>query len=313
MLKVQSVLVSESGWPETLRVSPVLALSLASDRVNNHSFSFTQVLFKKNRKMTILRRVVILASSVLLMLIIAVSLASSLDIRTRRTQLIQNAFAQAVQEEGFKPNEKARINDTGFDRAEVLSGSSTISLGTVTRVYITSDPSATIHNNAGYIGQTPTPAAATDEYIGPIETQAALPKDHSTPNFQPHIFILSYSGSGGPKHCRGQLIQKLSIPQPAGARENGSCVSLPSEARCGVFWAGKNDKCEAELFTMPNCFNTTSTYVNTVVFMPEERTVGAKWTSMYVKCGVDASEPGPLDPALLGGLLKKPGKKSGGR
>ena len=58
---------------------------------------------------------------------------------------------------------------------------------------------------------------------------------------------------------------------------------------------------------MQNCFNTTSTYVNTVVFMPEERTVGAKWMSMYVKCGVDAPEVGPLDPALLSGLLKKPG------
>jgi hypothetical protein len=31
-----------------------------------------------------------------------------------------------------------------------------------------------------------------------------------------------------------------------------------------------------------------------------------------VKCGVDAPEAGPLDPALLSGLLKKPGKKLGG-
>jgi hypothetical protein len=216
-----------------------------------------------------------------------------------------------MQEKTLQLKGKSQINDTSFDRADILSESSTVSPGTATPIYINIGPSATT-DNEGYIGQTPTAASTVDEYIGPIETQIPLPTSQPAPVPQSQIFALSYSGSGGPKHCRGELIQKLNIPQPASAWKNGSCVDLPSEARCGVFWAGKNDNCEAELFTMPKCFNTTSTYVNTVVFMPEERTVGAKWMSMYVKCGVDAPEAGPLDPALLGGLLKKPGKKPGG-
>jgi hypothetical protein len=256
--------------------------------------------------MAISRRVIILASSVVFMLIIAVSLASSLNSSTGPSKLIQIAFAQAIQGDDFELKEKGRINESAFDRADIVSASSTISLGTGTPVYITFDPSATL-DREGYIGQTPTPASAADEYIGPIETPIAIPTPQPAPTSRSHIFVLSYSGSGGPKHCRGELIHKLNIPQPATTWKTGSCIDLPSEARCGVFWAGKDDNCEAELFTMQNCFNTTSTYVNTVVFMPEERMVGAKWMSMYVKCGVDVPEVGPLDPALLSGLLKKPG------
>lgn len=78
-------------------------------------------------------------------------------------------------------------------------------------------------------------------------------------------------------------------------------------ARCGVFFAGKDDHCEAQLFNAAQCLNTTQTYVNTVVFMPEERTVGAYWRSMWVRCGVEAPDAKLLDPSLLSGLLKKPG------
>lgn len=303
------VRVSESRRDETPKVLPVLAFYLPQNQ-HPHPSMFPKFSIQL-RKMAFSRRVIILTSSVIFMLIIAVSLASSLDIRTRPSKLIQIAFAQAVQGEDFELKGKGRINESGFDRADVVSASSTMSPGTATPVYITFGTSATI-DKEGYIGQTPTPASAADEYIGPIETQIAHPTPQPAPASQSQIFVLSYSSSGGPKHCRGELIQKLNIPQPASTWKNGSCVDLPSEARCGVFWAGKNDNCEAELFTMPNCFNTTSTYVNTVVFMPEERTVGAKWMSIYVKCGVDAPEAGPLDPALLGGLLKKPEKKLGG-
>lgn len=264
--------------------------------------------------MAIPRRVVILASSVLLMLIIAVSLASSLELRSKPSKITQIAIAQAVKSDQLELKGKGRINDTSFDRADVLSGSATISPGTASTFYLVGHTTTT--DGEGLIGQTPTPppsASTTDEgYIGPIETEVSVPTPQPAPGPQSPIFAFSYTGSGGPKHCRGELIQKLTIPPPASAWKNGTCVDLPSEARCGVFWAGKNDNCEAELFNMAGCFNTSSTYVNTVVFMPEERTVGAKWSSMFVKCGVDAPEAGPLDPALLGGLLKKPGEKLGG-
>jgi hypothetical protein len=74
-----------------------------------------------------------------------------------------------------------------------------------------------------------------------------------------------------------------------------------------VFYASKGDNCEAQLFNMAGCMNTTQSFVNTVVFMPEERPVGAYWNSMWVKCGVDAPEAGLIDPSMLGGLLVKPG------
>lgn len=63
---------------------------------------------------------------------------------------------------------------------------------------------------------------------------------------------------------------------------------------------------------MPDCLNTTKTYVNTVVFMPEERPVGALWRSMYVKCGVEVPEAKMLDPGILGDKLKTKPKPGGG-
>jgi hypothetical protein len=78
-------------------------------------------------------------------------------------------------------------------------------------------------------------------------------------------------------------------------------------ARCGVFFAGKEAGCQADLFSSERCVNTTRTYVDTVVFMPEERSVGAYWRSMWVRCGVEAPEARLLDPAVLGELVKSPG------
>jgi len=63
---------------------------------------------------------------------------------------------------------------------------------------------------------------------------------------------------------------------------------------------------------MPDCYNTTRTYVNTVVFMPEERPVGALWSSMWVKCGVEVPEAKMLDPSVLGDKLKTKPKPGGG-
>jgi hypothetical protein len=100
----------------------------------------------------------------------------------------------------------------------------------------------------------------------------------------------------------------MSFARPAEQWKNGSCINLPSDARCGIFYSEKGDNCEAQLFNEAGCYNTTTTYVNTVVFIPEERPVGAMWRSMFVKCGVDVPEAKMLDPAILGGALgpKKP-------
>jgi hypothetical protein len=61
------------------------------------------------------------------------------------------------------------------------------------------------------------------------------------------------------------------------------------------------------LFNMAGCYDSPKTYVNTVVFMPEERAVGGIWRSMLVRCGIDVPEIGQLDPSILSGVLRKPG------
>jgi hypothetical protein len=260
------------------------------------------------------RRYIIIASSVALILIIAISLGTSMEIRAPSNKLIQISMAQAAKLEEIDTERKAgaRVNGTGFDRVDIYSGTSTVKDG-VTETYIISrTPTPTITTNEGMIGETKTPAPTPTEdagYIGPIESESpAVPtrKPATSPPQFP-ILALSYSGAGGPKHCRGELLQKLTLPPPASSWRNGTCVDLPADARCGVFIAGKDDNCEAQLFTTPNCYNTSMTYVNTVVFMPEERVVGAIWRSFYVRCGIDAPEAGLIDPSILNGLLKKPG------
>jgi len=257
------------------------------------------------------RRYIIIASSIVLILIIAITLATSIELRAPPKKLVQITIAQAAKDTEFEIQRKggAQVNGTGFDRVDIYSGTSTVKAGVTGTYAITLTPTPAMTTEEGMIGDTKTPAPTPTEdpgYIGPIEseTPVAPPPRPATPQLP--ILALSYSGSGGPKHCRGELLQKLTIPQPASAWKAGTCVDLPADARCGVFFAGKDDNCEAQLFTMPNCYNTSRTYINTVVFMPEERTVGAMWRSMFVRCGVEAPDAGLIDPAILNGLLKKP-------
>lgn len=265
-------------------------------------------------QMRIPRRYIIIASSITLILVIAISLATSIEIRAAPKKLIQISLAQAAKVDQFEVQRKggAQVNGTGFDRVDIYNGTSTVKAGVTETYVISKTPTPTVTTDEGMIGETKTPVPTPTEedpgYIGPIETEApAVPPPKPVIAPQSPILALSYSGDGGPKHCRGELLQKLTLPPPASSWKNGTCVDLPADARCGVFFAGKDDNCEAQLFTMPNCYNTSRTYVNTVVFMPEERTVGAMWRSMFLRCGVDAPEAGLIDPSILNGLLKKPG------
>ncbi|PSN75259.1 hypothetical protein BS50DRAFT_512848 [Corynespora cassiicola Philippines] len=275
------------------------------------------------------RHLIVLASSIFLILVIAISLATSLQIRAPPRKMIQISLAQAAKEKQYDRDLKAkgRVNGTGFDRGDILSGTLTISPGKPSTLYLslTAKPEASSDSmaNEGMIGLTPTPqmspSSMNEGYIGPIPTSSpAPPKPTPQPPAAPAapqvpILALSYESSGGPKHCRGELLQKISFSHPAKKWKNGTCVDLPNDARCGVFYAGKDDNCEAQLFNMPRCYNTSETYVNTVVFMPEERAVGALWRSMYVRCGVEAPEAGILDPSILGALLNKPGGGNSGK
>ncbi|CAN9137321.1 unnamed protein product [Alternaria alternata] len=240
---------------------------------------------------SISRRMVLVASSVSLLLFIAISLATAIEVRGPTPQIIQINFAQAarVGDGDDVVAAKALLNGTDFDRGDVYNGSTIVSGATLTSASWSAE---------GVLGPiaTPTPSAAP------------VPRPPTTPQIP--ILALTYAGAGGPKHCRGELLQKTYFPPPLEKWKNGTCITLPSEARCGVFYSNKGDNCEAQLFNMPDCYNTTRSYVNTVVFMPEERAVGALWSSMWVRCGVDVPEAKMLDPSILGGALKK--KPGGG-
>lgn len=272
--------------------------------------------------MAIPRRLLIVASSLTLIFIIAISLATSLEIRATPRRLVQITKAQLATDRQLEALEQAEaqaqqagaaINGSAFDRGDILSGTATVA-GDKTATWVITGRPTRIASDEGMIGATatpqPTPTSIDEGFIGQT-TGSTKPKPSARPRPPPApqvpIVAMSYAGDGGPKHCRGELLQRLDLPRPASRWLNGTCVDLPAHARCGVFYSAKGDNCEAKLFTVEGCFNTKETYINTVVFMPEERPVGAVWKSMFIRCGIDAPEPALIDPSILGGMLKKPG------
>jgi hypothetical protein len=167
--------------------------------------------------------------------------------------------------------------------------------------------SPTVGTEDGLIDTAPTSKPSnSSQSIPPLTPPAVVPLQEEP---QLPISASIYYGSAGPKRCRGRLLQKLTIPRPVSQWRAGACVDLPAQAQCGVFVAGKKDNCEAQLFNMPNCFNTTQSYINTVVFTPEEQAISSMWRSMFVRCGIDVPEVGQLDPGILGAALRKPGSR----
>lgn len=119
-----------------------------------------------------------------------------------------------------------------------------------------------------------------------------------------------FSGVPGPSTCRGSVIFRLTPPQPvldaagvAATTTEEECYNLPRVAGCGNFLASKEAGCQARLFSERGC----KMYVNTAVFIPEERAVGGVWRSVGVRCGVPAPDPESLGPPPLAGLMKRPG------
>lgn len=222
------------------------------------------------------------------------SLATAIEVRMPKLRFTQVTVSQTLR--AGKPNDfssaKALLNGTDIDRGDVWRGTTLVS-------GITPTSTTQIGGHQGPIGFSQTHASPAPSTIRPSNAQVP-------------ILALTYAGSGGPKHCRGELIQKTHLLPPLEQWINGSCINLQKEARCGVFFADKGDNCEAQLFNAAHCYNTTRTYVNTVVFMPEERAVGALWGSMFVQCGVKVPEAKMLDPGILGDALRKPGVENPG-
>lgn len=127
---------------------------------------------------------------------------------------------------------------------------------------------------------------------GQVSIQDATPEEK-----EPLVPIQAtfFSGSEGPKACRGHPIALIDLPKPVGLSTPTAkqCYNFPRQqtSGCAVFMANKIDGCQASVFAETNC----RTYMNTMAFMPEERPVGGNWRSVSVQCGM----PEP-DPATLG-------------
>lgn len=126
------------------------------------------------------------------------------------------------------------------------------------------------------------------------------PETNSTVTHLP-ITATIFTGSPGPKRCRGSVMASLNIPpRPEGAPRTGEqCYNLRAPAGCANFVANKGDGCEARLFSEPNC----AAYANTAVFVPEARTVGGIWRSISIECGVPVPDPDSLGAPPLADLL----------
>ncbi|KAF2279715.1 uncharacterized protein EI97DRAFT_184761 [Westerdykella ornata] len=275
------------------------------------------------------RRVLVIVTSVLLLFVVAISLVAAIEVRSSPRKIIPILQVQA-QQAGKSDREsvkgKAKINGSDFDRADIYPAPT---------VYLTAEPTpvpttplmttsifwSSINDEDGMIGRSKTAPLPSTSVVGKPSSRVksslpsaptGLPGASPPPtNPQLPIVAMTYTGSSGPQHCRGELIARVDFPLPPSAYKNGTCINLPAMARCGVFFAYKEAGCEADLFNADDCLKTTTTYVNTVVFMPEERSVGAYWKSMKIRCGVEAPEAKLLDPALLEGLVKNPTAKTG--
>ncbi|KAK3985445.1 hypothetical protein QBC44DRAFT_157101 [Cladorrhinum sp. PSN332] len=115
-----------------------------------------------------------------------------------------------------------------------------------------------------------------------------------------------FSGVPGPSKCRGNVVLRLDIPPPAVDEEGQvqererKCFNMLQPVGCGNFVASKEAGCEARLFAEPNC----QMYLNTAVFIPEDRAVGGWWRSMDVKCGIPAPDPGTLGEPPMQRLIR---------
>ncbi|KAL2127689.1 hypothetical protein VTI74DRAFT_10316 [Chaetomium olivicolor] len=131
------------------------------------------------------------------------------------------------------------------------------------------------------------------------------PTGNSTLGSSLPISATIFSGVPGPSACRGAIVLKLSLPPPTpGAPPTQElCYNLPGGAGCAKFLASKEAGCEARLFAEGGC----RMYVNTAVFIPEERVMGGRWRSVGVRCGMPVPEEESLGAPPLAGLMRRPG------
>ncbi|KAK1767924.1 hypothetical protein QBC33DRAFT_62083 [Phialemonium atrogriseum] len=152
----------------------------------------------------------------------------------------------------------------------------------------------------------PAPQVPPDAEIEGDQDQVTINPSPETNSTATHLPITAtiFSGVPGPNHCRGRITAALTLPPPVsgGGRTGARCYDLPGRAGagCAYFVANKGDGCEARLFAEPGC----AAYVNTAVFVPEERIVGGLWRSLSVECGIPTPDPASLGAPPLADLLE---------
>ncbi|KAK2611859.1 hypothetical protein N8I77_005180 [Diaporthe amygdali] len=150
-------------------------------------------------------------------------------------------------------------------------------------------------NNGNVTLDVPGADVVAGDNNGQATLQSPAPQQQDPPEPPIPIKAVFYSGSEGPKACRGHVLAVINLPKPAGMGVPGpaQCYNFPGEqfSGCANFWANKADGCAAKVFGETNC----RTYLNTAAFMVENRAVGGHWRSVEVQCGI----PEP-DPATLG-------------
>lgn len=203
------------------------------------------------------------------------------------------SLKQAIEEQ---PTERPKIVETdkgimleeGPDKTEIEGGQGPINQGDVVEVQGTG-------NNGNVTLDVPGADVVSEDNKGQASLQGQPPKQEDPPEPLIPIKAVFYSGSEGPKTCRGHVLAVIDLPKPAGLGVTGEaqCYNFPGEqySGCANFMANKVDGCAAKVFGDTNC----RTYLNTAAFMAEDRAVGGHWRSVEVQCGI----PEP-DPATLG-------------
>ncbi|KAH8899869.1 hypothetical protein GQ53DRAFT_758018 [Thozetella sp. PMI_491] len=159
----------------------------------------------------------------------------------------------------------------------------------------------------------PLPQAPAGANIQEDTGQVAIHGDPAAANTATSLPISAtiFAGVPGPKRCRGGVMVKMDLPPPNGVQTVEQCYNLPGVAGCGNFVANKGDGCEVRLFAEPAC----KVYMNTAVFMPEERAVGGQWRSFAIVCGKPPPDPSTLGAPPLADMVAQAKKtpKSGRR
>ncbi|KAI1078837.1 hypothetical protein F5B20DRAFT_194286 [Whalleya microplaca] len=149
---------------------------------------------------------------------------------------------------------------------------------------------ATAANEGNYMSEATT---VDEDGVSDIPQVDVNPPNNTATDDEPIVPIsaLLFSGSPGPKDCRGNVIVNVGLPKPGSSHSTPTCYNVPGVAQCATFMANKEDGCEARVFNEPNCL----TFANLAVFSPDKLAFGGLFRSVEITCGIEGVAPPPLN------------------